>query len=153
MLDPDLQGNILKHIPHEAPFLFIDQLLEVDDQHIVGTYTFRVDEFFYQGHFPGNPVTPGAILTETMAQVGLVAFGIYLLKDEIEQKEYEKTKIYFTSSQVDFHQVVLPEEKVIVYSYKQYFRFKKLKCEVKMTKEDGSLVASGVLAGMFQIEK
>ena len=46
---------------------------------LVGAYRFREDEFFYRGHFPGRPITPGVILIETMAQIGVVAFGMYLL--------------------------------------------------------------------------
>ncbi|MEO1575848.1 MAG: beta-hydroxyacyl-ACP dehydratase, partial [Pseudomonadota bacterium] len=57
--------ELLQAVPQQAPFRFIDTIVEVDDDHIVGRYTFRPDEFFYAGHFPGQPVTPGVILIET----------------------------------------------------------------------------------------
>jgi 3-hydroxyacyl-[acyl-carrier-protein] dehydratase len=66
-------------IPHRDPFLFIDELLEVDESHTLAKRVFTADHFFFQGHFPGYPVVPGVILVETMAQcggAGLVQAGI-----------------------------------------------------------------------------
>ena len=71
--------EVLSLIPQQYPFRFIDGILEMDEEHIVGTYRFREDEYFYRGHFPSQPITPGVILIETMAQTGVVAFGIYQL--------------------------------------------------------------------------
>ena len=72
------KAEVLALVPQQEPFRFIDEIVELDDEHIVARYTFRPDADFYRGHFPGNPITPGVILTETMAQAGVVAFGIYL---------------------------------------------------------------------------
>ena len=69
--------QVLDLIPQRDPFRFIDDILELDDDHIVGTYRFRPDADFYRGHFPGNPVTPGVILIESLAQVGIVALGCW----------------------------------------------------------------------------
>ena len=77
-VDLDTMVRILNNVPQQYPFRFIDEILELDDEHIVGAYRFREDEYFYQGHFPGQPITPGVILIETMAQTGVVAFGLYL---------------------------------------------------------------------------
>jgi len=77
--DRDMIEKILHAVPQQPPFRFIDDVLALDEHRIVGTYRFREDEYFYQGHFPGHPVTPGVILLETMAQTGVVAFGIHLL--------------------------------------------------------------------------
>ena len=71
-------GRILELLPQQRPFRFVDEILEVDEQRISGRYTFRPDEFYYAGHFPGRPITPGVILLESMCQVGVVALGIYL---------------------------------------------------------------------------
>src|SRR5206468_3505501 len=70
---------VLDAMPHRPPFRFIDEILELDDEHIVAAYRFPADADFYRGHFPGNPVTPGVLLLEAMAQAGVVAHGIYLV--------------------------------------------------------------------------
>ena len=56
----------------------------VSEERITGHYTFKATSFFYQGHFKGNPITPGVILTECMAQIGLVCLGIFLVKEELQ---------------------------------------------------------------------
>ena len=142
--------EIIKNLPYQKPFLFVDELTEISENGITGNYTFNEKEFFYEGHFKNNPITPGVILTETMAQIGLVCLGIFLLKDEILSEE-KKPKIALTSNQVDFFLPVLPNEKVIVISEKEYFRFNKLKCKVKMMNEKNELVCRGTISGMLII--
>jgi len=135
--------EIIKKLPYQKPFLFVDELLEVTENGVKGTFTFHENLDFYKGHFKNNPVTPGVILIETMAQIGLVCLGIYLT--------FEKnlTQIAFTSSEVEFLKPVFPNEKVTVISEKIYFRFGKLKCEVKMLNSKGEEVCNGKLAGMI----
>ena len=96
----------------------------ISTERVEGYYTFKKDEYFYQSHFKENPVTPGVILIECMAQIGLVCLGIYLLNSE---EVSVKTSVAFSSSQVDFLIPVFPGEKVNVVSEKVYFRFNKLK--------------------------
>lgn len=138
-------NDILKQLPYSKPFLFVDELLHADENGVIGTYTFDENLDFYKGHFKDNPVTPGVILTETMAQIGMVCLGIYLLNNDLKQN----TVIAFTSADVQFLKPVYPKEKVTVNSQKTFFRFGKLKCDVVMKNEAGQEVCKGVLSGMI----
>jgi 3-hydroxyacyl-[acyl-carrier-protein] dehydratase len=136
-------------LPYEPPFLFVEELTAISENRIEGFYTFKQDAFFYQGHFKGNPITPGVILTEVMAQIGVVCLGIELLKDQIS--EDQAPQIALTSNEVDFFLPVLPGEKVKVVSEKIYFRFNKLKCKVQLFNEKEELVCRGTIAGMLKV--
>ena len=139
--------QIIKNLPYQAPFLFVDELTEISESGVSGNYTFKESAFFYEGHFKENPITPGVILTETMAQIGVVCLGIFLLKDKISTTI--KPQIALTSNVVDFYVPVLPNEKVTVISEKEYFRFNKLKCRVKMINSKNELVCRGTISGMI----
>lgn len=141
--------HILKQLPYSSPFLFVDELLHIDENGSEGRYTFRKDAYFYQGHFKGNPVTPGVLLTECCAQIGLVALGIYLLNKD-DTTNNQKLQIALTSSTMEFYLPVYPEEQVRVVSEKKYFRFQKLNCLVKMYNSANKLVCKGTIAGMFK---
>lgn len=141
--------RIIELLPYQKPFLFVDGIDEISRDGIIGNYTFRSDEFFYKGHFKNHPITPGVILTECLAQIGLVCLGIYLLKEELNQNT--KPQIALTSHQMDFYIPVLPNEKVTVISEKEVFRFNKLKCKVKMLNSKGELVCRGNISGMLKI--
>ena len=71
-------SQIIQNLPYQHPFLFVDALTEISENGISGNYTFKENAFFYEGHFKENPITPGVLLTETMAQIGVVCLGIYL---------------------------------------------------------------------------
>lgn len=144
-----LLEEIIEKLPYEHPFLFVDEITFVDEIRITGTYTFDSELEFYNGHFKGRPVTPGVILTETAAQIGLVSFGVFLLNKSME--ELKDVNIAMTSSEMEYYLPVLPSEKVIVKSEKEFFRFNKLKCKVQMFNEKGELVCRGKIAGMIQV--
>ena len=137
--------DILSKLPYSKPFLFVDELLRIDENEVEGTYTFDENLDFYKGHFKDNPVTPGVILTEVMAQIGLVSLGIYLLNDTFN----ETMSIVLTSTEIEFLKPVFPKEKVWIISEKVYFRFGKLKCKVIMKNEKGEVVCTGIIAGMI----
>lgn len=138
-------ADIIKQLPYSEPFLFADELLQADENGVTGTFTFKKELDFYKGHFKNNPVTPGVILTETMAQIGMVCLGIYLLGGDLKQE----TVIAFTSADMEFLKPVYPGEKVTVSSQKIFFRFGKLKCSAVMKNEAGQEVCRGILAGMI----
>lgn len=148
--DRETRDLILNAVPQQHPFRFIDEILEMDENHIVGAYRFRKDECFYKGHFPGRPITPGVLLIETMAQTGVVALGLYLtmLQENTSFKETKKLATLFTfADEVEFDGIVLPGERVIVRGEKIYFRRGSLKTKVRIEREDASLVCVGILAG------
>ena len=141
--------TIIQLLPYQAPFLFVEELTYISENRSEGYYTFKNDEYFYQGHFKDKPITPGVILTEVMAQIGVVCLGIYLLKKSFS--EIKKPQIALTSNQVDFFLPVKPKERVKVVSEKIYFRFNKLKCKVQLFNEKNELVCKGTISGMLKV--
>jgi 3-hydroxyacyl-[acyl-carrier-protein] dehydratase len=137
--------QIISKLPYSKPFLFVDELLHIDENGAEGLYTFDETLDFYKGHFKDYPVTPGIILTEVMAQIGLVCLGIYLLNDTFNKN----ISIALTSNEIEFLKPVFPNEKVKVISEKIYFRFGKLKCKVVMENEKEEVVCKGTIAGIM----
>jgi 3-hydroxyacyl-[acyl-carrier-protein] dehydratase len=142
--------DIIDVLPYQEPFLFVDELTGISENGISGYYTFNENAFFYEGHFKDHPVTPGVILIETMAQIGVVSLGIYLFRNQL--KEQNQPQIALTSNQIDFFLPVYPGERVWVNSTKEYFRFNKLKCKVRLINAKNELVCRGTIAGMLKLE-
>lgn len=149
VVDNNLIQQVLDIIPQQQPFRFIDDIIEMDDEKITATYRFKEDESFYQGHFPGRPITPGVILIETMAQTSVVAMGIgLLLRQGIPKDEARQIITLFAyADKVEFNGVVLPGEKVTIRGKKIYFRHGTLKASATLERENGELVSSGIFAG------
>lgn len=137
--------EIITKLPYSKPFLFVDEILSINEDGVEGSYTFDENLDFYKGHFKDNPVTPGIILIEVMAQIGVVCLGIFLMNDTFTKN----TSIALTSSEIEFLKPVYPNEKVVVISEKIYFRFGKLKCKVILKNEKGEEVCTGIIAGMI----
>jgi 3-hydroxyacyl-[acyl-carrier-protein] dehydratase len=139
---------ILDLLPQQRPFRYVDEILEVDEQRIVGRYTFREDEWFYPGHFPGRPVTPGVILLESMCQVGVVALGIYLFAQERSVDEARNWTTLFVDAESEFLQPVLPGETVTIRGERIFWRRNKLRARIEMFGADDRLVAQTTASGL-----
>jgi len=139
------KADIISKLPYSKPFLFVDEIIKIDENGVEGEFTFDENLDFYKGHFKDNPVTPGVILTEVMAQIGVVCLGLFLLNENIKSKPL----IALTSTNIEFLKPVYPNEKVTVVSKKNYFRFGKLKCEVSMKNQNGEIVCNGTISGMI----
>ena len=147
-----MHEEIIQLLPYKSSFLFVDHISAISTEGITAEYTLRENAFFYEDHFINNPVTPGAIITEIMAQCGLVAFGIFLLKDEQDKMKMQEGDFFLllTSVEISFLKMVLPGEKVKVISKKIYFRSNKLKCFIEKKEQHGVTIAKGNFAGIIQ---
>jgi len=147
----ELTGRILEMIPHQQPFRFIDAITFVDDNRIEGNYFLSETADFYKGHFPGFHVTPGVILTEIMAQTGMVAFGIYLMMQEGETT-FNNMVTLLTETNIKFKKQVLPGQQVFVQSEKIVFRHGRLRCNVVLTNSVNELLCQGNMSGILFIK-
>jgi len=147
-----MYNEILDLLPYKSSFRFVDSITLLNENEAKGDYTLKPDSFFYADHFVDNPVTPGFIIAEIMAQIGLVVLGIFLVtRSTTTLKNGEEVLLpLLTSADISFLKMVAPGEKVSVYSKKQYFRFGKLKCFVEMRNASGELVASGMISGFIK---
>lgn len=147
-----MTNHILNHLPYKSSFRFVDHIASLNEDGVKGEYTLKPDSFFYEDHFEDNPVTPGVIITEIMAQIGLVVLGMFLIMKEADYRIDGKDSMFplLTSTDVSFYKMVLPGQKVTVISKKVYFRFGKLKCYVEMLDSDNELVAKGTFAGIIK---
>ncbi|MCW3102861.1 MAG: UDP-3-O-[3-hydroxymyristoyl] N-acetylglucosamine deacetylase [Bacteroidetes bacterium] len=100
-------NDITRMLPHRYPFLMVDKIMEMDSKGIVGVKNVTMNEPFFQGHFPDNPVFPGVMQIEAMAQVG----GIFALS-QVDTPELYST--YFMKIDgVKFKQKVLPGDTIV----------------------------------------
>ena len=143
----EYRNQVLQMVPQQAPFRFIDEIIELDDEHIVAAVEFAEDSDFYRGHFPNKPVTPGVILLEAMAQAAVVAFGVHLVAQKHSLEHVGGLLSLFTDAEVEFSHMVKPGQRVITTGQKIYYRHKKLKASAEMRLPDGTLVCKGTLSG------
>jgi beta-hydroxyacyl-ACP dehydratase FabZ len=105
---PVIEANeILKILPHRYPFMLVDRIIEFDDasNHIVGIKNLTYNELFFQGHFPGNPVMPGVLQLEAMAQVA----GVMLNSREGNDG---KVAFFMSMNNVKFRRMVIPGDQL-----------------------------------------
>ncbi len=143
------KAEIVEKLPYADPFLFVDRITEVSQEHIKGEFKFDESSDFYRGHFVNFPVTPGVILLECMMQIGLVSLGIYLLRDQGFDLKSNST-VAMVENQARFYKPVFPNETVTVVSDLEYFRFYKLKSKVKMLNQAGEVVCQGIFSGILK---
>ena len=99
--------DIEKMLPHRYPFLMVDKIMEMGEESIVGVKNITMNEPIFTGHFPGNPVFPGVLQIEAMAQVG----GIFALS-KVEDPHLYST--YFMKiDKVKFKQKVVPGDTIV----------------------------------------
>ncbi|MEO1021144.1 MAG: hydroxymyristoyl-ACP dehydratase [Bacteroidota bacterium] len=142
----DWTHEIIPHLPYGPDFLFVDTYDSINDTEIRGTYRFKETEYFYAHHFPEQPITPGVILIECMAQIGLIGHAIYLSYQR--EINLENVLPIFSSSEVEFLKPVYPSDQVIVHGKLQYFRHGKIKSDISMKNEKEEVVCKGTLSGL-----
>ena len=100
--------EIKKRLPHRFPFLLVDKVISLDETSIVGIKNVTFNESFFQGHFPDEPIMPGVLLVEALAQTG----GLLVLSTV---EEPEKYSTYFLKiDKVKFKSKVVPGDTVIL---------------------------------------
>jgi beta-hydroxyacyl-ACP dehydratase FabZ len=113
MVDLPLNYNdIAKILPHRYPFLLVDRITELEiGKRAVGIKNVTANEPFFQGHFPGNPVMPGVLIIEAMAQVGGVLAR--LSKPETMDKQGEASLFFMSIDKVKFRKPVIPGDQIV----------------------------------------
>ncbi len=132
-------AEILKILPHRYPFLLVDRILEVEKgKRIVGIKNVTFNEEFFQGHFPGNPVMPGVLIIEAMAQVAAIGLlGVV--------PEHEKKLLYLSGlDRCRFRRPVLPGDQLRIEAEIVNLKARACKCRASATVE-GTLCAEAEL--------
>jgi 3-hydroxyacyl-[acyl-carrier-protein] dehydratase len=131
--------EIQKYLPHRYPFLLVDTILEVErEKRIVGIKNVTINEWYFQGHFPGKPIMPGVLIIEALAQL-----GGFLLLQEIPDRD--KKLLYFVA--VDgarFRRPVVPGDQLRLEAKVLSWRGDFCKLEGKAT-VNGQLAAEGTV--------
>jgi len=101
-------STIMKILPHRYPFLFVDKIIHLErGRRAVGVKNVTMDDYFFQGHFPGRPVMPGVLIVEAMAQVG----GVMMLSPE---ENRGKLAYFMAADNIKFRKTVVPGDQLIL---------------------------------------
>jgi len=102
--------RVLERIPHRPPFLFVDEIVSETPDGLVARRTWREDEDFYKGHYPGTPITPGVLLCEAVFQTG----ALYLSRSLAENGVQTGVPLLVKISNVRFRTPVYPGDTVTI---------------------------------------
>ena len=131
-------------LPHRFPFLLVDRILEMEDgKRIVGIKNVSINEWFFQGHFPGEPVMPGVLILEALAQVG----AVMVLRDF---KAEGRVALFTGMDDVKFRRKVVPGDQLRLEAEVDRIRppFGRYKTRALV---DGELAAEAVLKFMVEL--
>ena len=102
------QNQIKEYIPHREPFLFIDELTDIEKlKKATGVKIFTENDYFFKGHFPEQPVVPGVILVEMMAQTAAA-----LIAYSIKEETFDKIVYLMNIDNTKFRKPVFPNDKI-----------------------------------------
>lgn len=140
--------NVVKEcLPHRYPFLLVDRILEVDMEsevkRVVGVKNVTINEPFFQGHFPEEPIMPGVLILEAMGQVGCVMMALEQKKQNVP--EGERHIVFLTTIyEAKFRKPVVPGDQLITEGTLIRFRGKVGKMKL-VGRVDGEIVAEAVM--------